>query len=83
MAFDIKDLVWDGVERRLSGLSRPVSGDPYQLRVYVPEGFILKKVELPAGLSAATASSPGAQGQLIIIDCTTLSDADVSWSVLF
>ena len=39
MAFDIKDLAWDGQQRVLRGTSRAVAGDPYQLRIYVPDGY--------------------------------------------
>ena len=39
MAFDIKDLAYDGQQRMLRGISRAVAGDPYQLRIYVPDGF--------------------------------------------
>ena len=39
MAFDIKDLAYDGQQRMLRGVSRAVAGDPYQLRIYVPDGF--------------------------------------------
>src|SRR5665811_1756437 len=37
MAFDIKDLAYDGGQRMLRGVSRAVAGDPYQLRLYVPD----------------------------------------------
>ena len=52
MAFDIKDLAYDGGQRMLRGVSRAVAGDPYQLRIYVPEGFSGKRVELSEGLAA-------------------------------
>jgi hypothetical protein len=52
MAFDIKDLAYDGPQRMLHGISRAVAGDPYQLRFYVPEGFAAKRVELSGGLTA-------------------------------
>ncbi len=39
MAFDIKDLAYDGQQRMLRGISRAVAGDPYQLRIYIPDGF--------------------------------------------
>jgi len=57
MAFDIKDLAWDGGQRMLRGVSRAVAGDPYQLRIYVPEGFTAKRVELSGGLTAKMAAT--------------------------
>ena len=56
MAFDIKDLAYDGPQRMLRGISRAVAGDPYQLRIYVPEGFAAKRVELSGGLTAKMAA---------------------------
>ena len=53
MAFDIKDLAYDGQQRMLRGTSRAVAGDPYQLRIYVPEGFTAKRVELSDGIAAS------------------------------
>ena len=52
MAFDIKDLAYDGQQRALRGVSRAVAGDPYQLRIYVPDGFAAKRVELSDGIVA-------------------------------
>ena len=49
MAFDIKDMAYDGGQRMLRGTSRAVAGDPYQLRIYVPDGFSAKRVELSRG----------------------------------
>ena len=46
MAFDIKDLAYDGQQRMLRGVSRAVTGDPCQLRICVPDGFSGKRLEL-------------------------------------
>jgi len=79
MAFDIKDLAYDGGQRVLRGLSRAVAGDPYQLRIYVPEGFTAKRVELSEGLSAKMA----ADANLLTVDYTSLTGKDVEWKVFF
>ena len=79
MAFDIKKLAWSGDTKSLSGLSRAVSGDPYQLRIYVPAGFSLERVNLSGGLKAVT----NTDGQLLTVDFTTSDDSDVTWSVFF
>ena len=39
MAFDIKHLAYDGPQRVPRGISLAVAGDPYQLRIHVPDGF--------------------------------------------
>ena len=79
MAFDIKDLAYDGGQRMLRGVSRAVAGDPYQLRIYVPGGFAAKRVELSGGLTAKMA----ADGPLLTVDYTASTGNDVEWKVFF
>jgi len=79
MAFDIKDLAYDGGQRMLRGVSRAVANDPYQLRVYVPEGYTAKRVELSGGLTAKMASD----GRLLTVDYTASTGNDVEWKVFF
>jgi len=79
MAFDIKDLAYDGGTRVLSGMSRAVAGDPYQLRIYVPEGFTAQRVELSGGLTARMATTD----HLLTVDYTASAGSDVAWKVYF
>jgi hypothetical protein len=79
MAFDVKDLRWDGGQNVLRGLSRAVSGDPYELRIWLPAGYRLEQAELPAGLTATTKM----QGDLLLVDYTTSTDNDVEWAMHF
>jgi hypothetical protein len=79
MAFDIKDLAYEGPQRVLRGVSRALAGDPYQLRIYVPEGFTAKRVELSGGLTGKLALD----GRLLTVDYTASSGADVEWKVFF
>ena len=79
MAFDIKDLAYDGGQRMLRGMSRAVPGDPYQLRLYVPDGFAAKRVELSGGLTAKMATD----GPLLTVDYTASTGNDVEWKVFF
>jgi len=79
MAFDIKDLAYDGGQRMLRGVSRAVAGDPYQLRIYVPDGFTAKRVELSGGLTAKMARDD----HLLTVDYTTSTGSDVEWKVFF
>jgi hypothetical protein len=79
MAFDIKDLAYDTHTRVLRGLSRAVAGDPYQLRIYVPEGFSAKRVELSGGLAATMSTD----GPLLRVSTTLTSGDDVEWKVFF
>jgi hypothetical protein len=79
MAFDIKDLSYDGQKRMLRGISRAVPGDPYELRIYVPDGFNAKRVELTDGLRATMK----ADGNLLTVDYKSSTGKDVEWEVFF
>jgi hypothetical protein len=79
MAFDIKDLAYDPQQRMLRGVSRAVAGDPYQLRIYVPEGFSGKRVELSEGLAGTMKTD----GRLLTVDYTSSTGKDVEWKVFF
>jgi hypothetical protein len=63
----------------LQGLSLAVSGDPYELRIWVPPGYRLAGVGLPPGLSATTKVDSG----LLLVDYTPSTDSDVAWNVRF
>ena len=79
MAFDIKELAYDGGQRMLRGVSRAVADDPYQLRIYVPDGFTAKRVELSGGLTGRMATA----GALLTVDYTASAGNDVEWKVFF
>jgi len=79
MAVDIKELAYEAGRRVLRGVSRAVAGDPYQLRIYVPDGFHASRVELSGGL-AATMTTDGA---LLKVDCTSTTGDDIEWKVFF
>ena len=79
MAFDIKDLAYDGGQRMLRGVSRAVAGDPYQLRIYVPDGFSGKRVELSEGLAGTMKT----EGNLLTVDYKSATGKDVEWKVFF
>ena len=79
MAFDIKDLAYEGGQRVLRGTSRAVAGDPYQLRIYLPDGFAAKRVELSEGLTPRMAHDE----HLLTVDFTSSTGRDVDWKVFF
>jgi len=79
MAFDVKSVVWNDAAEQLRGTSRAVSGDPYQLRIYIPDGYHFNSVDMPQGLKATTTTDGG----LLSVDYTTPTDDDVSWTVSF
>jgi hypothetical protein len=79
MAFDITDLSYDGQKRVLRDVSRTVAGDPYQLRIYVPDGFAAQRVELSGGLAPTMATD----GHLLTVDYVSSTGHDVEWRVFF
>ena len=79
MAFDIKDLAYDGQQRMLRGVSRAVAGDPYQLRIYVPDGFIARRAELSDSIAATMKTD----GNLLVVDFKAPTGKDVDWKVFF
>ena len=56
-----------------------MAGDPYQLRIYVPDGFTAKRVELSGGLTGKLATA----GALLTVDYTASAGNDVEWKVFF
>ena len=78
MAYDVIELTWDGKARRLSGTSRVVAGDPYQLRVYTPRGYRLTSADVP-GLEAKAA----ADGSLLTIDFLPKAHGTQAWALTF
>lgn len=79
MAVDIKDMAYDIPQRILKGVSRAVAGDPYQLRIYVPEGFTAKRTELSEGLT----STMKTEGNLLTVDFQSATGNDINWKVIF
>jgi hypothetical protein len=79
MAFDIKNLTYDSQQRIIKGTSRAVAGDPYQLRIYVPDGFTAKSVQLSDNLAGTMKTD----GNLLMVDFTTTGAKDVQWQVSF
>jgi hypothetical protein len=79
MAFDIKDMTYDPQQRALRGTSRAVAGDPYQLRIYVPNGFEAKRAEISDGLEATMKT----EGNLLTVDYKAITGKDVDWEVFF
>jgi hypothetical protein len=79
MAFDIKTMAYDGPQRVLSGTSRAVARDAYELRIYVPDGFAAKRVELSEALTGTLKT----EGNLLTVAFTSVTGKDVDWKVYF
>ncbi len=79
MAFDIKQMAYDAPQRALAGVSRAVAGDPYQLRIFLPEGFSAKRVDLSDGVAGTMKT----EGSLLTVDFKAATGKDVEWKVFF
>ena len=79
MALDVRSVVWNDNAKQLRGIFQAVSGDPYQVRIYIPDGYQFKSIERPRDLKATTTTD----GALLIVDFATSTDEDVSWTVSF
>jgi hypothetical protein len=64
----------------LRGVSRSVAGDPYSLRIYLPDGNSAKSVKLPDGMPGATMRT---DANLLMVDFTPSTGKDVEWRVFF
>jgi len=78
MAYDILHLEWDDTTKVLSGTSKVVEQDPYQLRLFVPEGYTF--ADAKAGDLKIDAKT---DGQILTINFESPANDDVDWSVSF
>jgi hypothetical protein len=78
MAYDILDLRWDPAAQTLSGTSKVVEGDPYQLRVYLPPAYRLAGAQI-GGLNTKIAT----QGELLTVEVVPQADGDLHWTLQF
>jgi hypothetical protein len=59
--------------------SRPAYHHPYQLRIYVPDGFTARRAELSDSIAATMKTD----GNLLTVDFTASTGKDVDWKVFF
>jgi hypothetical protein len=78
MAYDVLDLTWDDAAATLSGLSKLMQNDPYELRIFVPEGYVLQKAEA-GDLTAETEMD----GPVLLVRFTAPTSQDVAWRMRF
>jgi hypothetical protein len=78
MSFDVLKLDWDAETMMLNGTSLVVEDDPYQLRIYVPEGFGC--IEATAGNPAVTSQ---VKNQLMTVGFESTESTEVDWSITF
>jgi hypothetical protein len=69
---------WGAAARTLSGESQVVAGDPYELRVYCPDGYAAKNVTASSGAVAYTQD-----GSRLRVRVTPESTGTIRWSVRF
>ncbi len=75
---DLSNEKWDAATNTLSGTSRVVANDPYELRIYAPKNYIFDKAD--AG-DATIEQTP--DGQLLRLVLKLDTNCVISWSVCF
>ena len=79
MAYDIVDLNWDEKKLTLSGTSKVVKDDPYQLRIYLPKGYSDYKSIKADDLTTKVRRA----GPLLLVNFNSDITRDVNWSTTF
>lgn len=77
---DLMDVKWDAKHNELTGRSRAVRNDPYELRLWVPEGFRPVAVESSAQQSSFEISD---EGKIAAVRLVSRQNGDVRWLVRF
>ena len=77
---DVAEENWDAAEKALSGVSRVVGGDPYELRISKPAGslLILKKASADGGVAAFEEEPLGWR-----VRWNSATNRDILWSIEF
>ena len=78
MAYDVLDLTWHADIATLSGTSRVVQNDDYELRLFVPAGYELGAHDAD-GLKVRTQW----EQRLLTVRFTSPKSLDVPWAVRF
>jgi len=77
---DVLDEKWDGATKTLSGRSKIVGGDPYELRVVLPDSNWNARAVSASG-SATTSLKQ--DGTLVRATIQSAESGEVNWSVTF
>jgi len=75
---DLEAMTWNPATRVLSGRSRVVNQDPYELAIHVPAPFICR-----AATVAGTAAQPRTEGEVLLVAYTPPATTTIDWSVQF
>ena len=78
---DVLDERWDGGTKRLTGKSRVVGNDPYELRIALPGERSWKAIKVSAEGADIRLREQNHGGVRVLIDTT--QSRDVSWTVEF
>lgn len=77
---DVVDEKWDSTSKTLSGVSKVVAGDPYELRIVLPSSdWHVQTAEVSGGLKATTKQEDG----LLRATIQPTSSGEIKWVVKF
>ena len=75
---DLITVKWDPATRTLSGRSRVVTGDAYELAIHVPAPFVCRKAVI-----AGTAVEARLDGEVLRVTHTPAETSTIDWSLQF
>jgi hypothetical protein len=78
-AFDIKSMIWDESRNTLSGVSKVIAGEPYDIVLYIPDSFRL----FVEGNDTLSSNLKGLGKYLWVMRLNPGATGEVSWSVAF
>jgi hypothetical protein len=81
-AYSILDLSWDNARRTLRGISQAVSGAPYTLWFYIPEGVAVSEVHAATKGNRDVAVSHAVTGSALRVSFQGQPD-NVDWEIAF
>ncbi len=79
-AVDLTAVAWDEAPKVLSGTSRVVAGDPYELRIIIPASYQLAAATVSRADVKIEVTATGPQARVVI---TSPETRDVSWKLAF
>ncbi len=78
---DVQAEAWDAASNTLSGTSRLVAGDPYELRIYAPKDAVVAVAR--AGDKGALTIKVSQDGRNVRVKFTSATGGTTKWQVVF
>jgi len=82
---DVTELAWDNQKQTLAGVSKVVGGDPYELRIYAPDGLrqVIKAQVSQADIASGATIAAKQTGPDVRITVQSPQSRDIRWNIAF